>query len=129
MRKYTATTLLFVRLFVESEGPGFLLASVPAGLAELADRVVEGDVEGFDLRVLKRGRWVFRLDPVLWPVQSDVRSIPREFLRRSQAEVQEALCRLRASGWETRPLLREELAYLMDCVPEGGWAPGITVVE
>lgn len=132
---HTVSTLLFVRLFVEREGPGKLMASVPLGLGELAQRVRAGEDDLFGMRIseerlVRRGkRLVFRLDPDLWPVQEDVRSVSAALLSRERVALGEVLSRVAHSGWETRPLLREELAYLQSCVDAGSWESGITVMD
>src|SRR5690606_20278531 len=103
------------------EGHGRLMASVHIGLGELALRIRAEEPDLFGKLVkapLKqdRKRLIFRLDPDLWDAQEDIRNVEPKLLWDSQDVLREVLGRLAVSGWKTRALLPEELAYLQNCV-------------
>jgi hypothetical protein len=103
-------------------------------MMELAMRVVasEPDLYGNieqDTIVQRNKMLVFRLDPDLWDVQEDLRSIPAARLVADQVQLVEVLTRIGVSGWYTRPLLMEELGYLQSLLPSGAWESGVTVVR
>lgn len=114
------------RLFAELEGGGEMLASVPVGMVELAERLAASedlpDYHRFGL--VKRGRKTratFLVRPDAVPYIRDVRNVPREALYRDQAALREVLARIGGSGEETRALSRVEFDYLVATVGEGPW--------
>jgi len=125
----TTSTALMLRLFAEPEGAGMLMLSVPTGLRELADRVAsEADVPGYDRVVRRKGRWVFRVEPEVWPFVEDLRNVRMEDLRKDRDPLTEVLSRIAASGWSMRPLLREEFGYLQAGIGLGNWCRGIPFI-
>lgn len=128
MTKITTSTALMVRLFVEREGLGNMMASVPRGMVELAHRISADAAYGDKLGLTKDGRVSFVMEPELWPFVDDVRNIPKEALQKDRRGLHEMMSRVAVSGFETRPLLREEFDYLEYCLGEGAWQRGITYV-
>jgi len=125
----TTSTAIMLRLFAEPEGAGMLMVSVPVGLRELADRVAsEPDIPGYDRVVRRKGKWVFSVGPEVWPFVEDVRNLDLVDLRKDRGPLTEMLSRVAASGWQMRPLLREEFGYLQAGIGVGNWCRGIPFI-
>lgn len=124
------------RFFVSQDGAGRMMARVPFGMQDLAERLVSADVGLGPLytyiRVRRDGlrkKWlVFPIKEEAWSFVDDVRAIPKEALMADRRSLVQVLDRIAASGFEVRPLLREEFEYLQHYVGESNWCRGIPYV-
>lgn len=125
MSGLTTATAVMARLFCRLEGGGEMLGSVPVELVELAGRLAQDPLPGYDsYKVVRQGRETrvqFLLEEGVAAVVRDLRSVPEETLRRDAGPLRETLSRLGHLEVRSRPLSKVEWDYLLHCVGEGPW--------
>lgn len=130
-RPITTSTAVLARLFARWEGSGRMMASVPGGMEDLADRLVEPSY--FQTKAFRRigreYRWVFGVRADAIQYVDNLLSIGSGALAADRWALGEMLMRIGLSGLETRPLSRLEMEYLQRSIGVGNWCQGIGVLD
>src|SRR5690606_32936218 len=110
LRPIDTSTALLARLFARWEGPGRLLISVPGGMEDLADRLVEPSyfqTKAFR-KVGREYRWIFGVRSDARRFVDSLLCIGSGALAADRWALGEVLLRVSLSGLETRPLSKLE---------------------
>lgn len=126
----TTSTALLCRLFARFEGAGELMVSVPGGMRDLAERLVDpepGEEVIVARRIRKESRLVFRVrdDAKVWVKGLETLSL--EAMARDRWALGEVLSRIGLSGLKTNPLRLTEMERLQRAVGDGNWCSRIAL--
>lgn len=134
MQPITTATAIQARLFARFEGGGKLLCSVPGGMKDLAEKLV--DPEGLQIgepiqlrKIGKEWRQVFGVRADAIEFVGSLMCIGSRALERDRWALGEMLDRIGLSGLDTRPLSRLEMEYLQAHIGVGNWCRGIGLLE
>lgn len=128
----TTSTAILCRLFARFEGSGELMISVPGGMRDLAERLVEpepGEEVITARRFKSESRLVFRVreDARVWV--KGLEGLSLWAMARDRCALGEVLSRVALSGLKTNPIRRSEMAHLQRAVGDGAWCSGIALLE
>lgn len=121
----TTSTAILCRLFVRFEGAGELMASVPIGMDDLADRITSGG--RITRKIGREYRSLFGIDHEAIKYVKSLLCIGSGALTRDRTGLAEMLNRIALSGLVTNPLRVEEMVYLQKHVGEGSWCAGLLI--
>lgn len=132
MEQISTSTAILTRLFARFEGAGELMASVPGGMVDLADRLAirDGYFEGVAFKKIGREyRNIFAIRPDARPFVHSLLYIGTGALAADRWALGEMMNRIVLSGLETRPLSGLEMEYLQQGIGVGTWCSGIGVIS